>query len=562
MDEDFEALLNEHLPQAGPKAKGDLVDANVVGILDDDVLVSYGSKEESAIPAEEFRDPKGELTVKVGDTVRVLLQGWDEDGVPVLSHKKARGAAAAVMLEEAAKAQVPVRGIVSRVVNGGVLVDVGMPAFLPASHIDLFRVGDLNTLVGQEIEAYVMDYNPQEKRAVLSRRKLLAERRDKDLQKFMDGVLPGSTVRGKVKQVLDFGVFVELGAAEGMIPRSELTYDRGVNPADIVTVGQEIEAKVLEVSRDTGKITLSRKRLHEDPWLTISEHFPVGATVTGKVITIQEFGAFVQLTEGITGLIHSKDISWESGKKSAKDQFREGDSVTCQIVDLDVEKKRLGLSLKHLARDPWLDLEAKYPVGSRHTGTVSGLRDFGAFVKLDEFTEALLHIGDLSWEKRPEHPSAILKEGQEVEVVILNLDATKRRISVGMKQKSASPFEQFLAAHSIGSLVTGKVSRMVPFGAFLELAPGLEGLIHISELDDHRVDAPEKVVRMGEEVTVKILEADSAKRKISLSRKDAFRELERENIRQYTKTENQKSVGLNFGAALKDAFNKSKPGTK
>ena len=557
-DEDFEALLADHLPTAQPSGTGELLDAVVVAVLNDVVLVTYGSKEECPIPIEEFLDPKGEITVNVGDPVRIVVAGWDEEGAPELSYRKARSAEAIQMLAEAMEHQVPVRGVITRALEKGVIVDVGIPAFMPASQIDLFRVGELSGMVGQEVEAYVLEYDAGQKRAVLSRRKLLQERQSQERQVFMDTSAPGSAVECTVKDVLDFGVFVTMGTIEGFIPRSEMTYDRGVNPADLVKAGDRIQAKVLEADRATGKITLSRKRVNEDPWLTIHEHYPTGATVNGKVAAIQAFGVFVQLQEGITGLIHVSDISWEKERKKPESMFRVGDSVTCQVLDIDDEHKRLALSLKHLARDPWLDIEARYPVGSKHKGVVSSLRDFGAFVRLDEYTEGLLHIGDMSWIKRPANPGEVVKEGEEIKVVILAHDRERRRISLGLKQLTGSPFEEFSKKHPAGTVVSGRISRMASFGAFVELQPGLEGLIHISELDENRVDAPEKVVRMGEEVNIKILDYDREKQRVSLSRKQAFEEQERENIRQYQKTEKQKATGFSLGDALRSAMEKQK----
>lgn len=559
-EEDFGALLDQHLPKAAPKSQGDIIDANVVAVLDDVVLVTYGSKEEIPIGKEEFLAPNGEMSVNVGDSIRVLLTGWTEDGEPELSYRQARSAVALRMLEEAFEHQVPVRGKVARVVNAGLIVDVGIPAFMPASQIDLFRVADLNALIGQEVEALVLEYDPRQKRALLSRRKLLSDRQDRTRQTFFDKISPGMVLKGTVRDVLDFGVFVDLDGIDGFIPRSELTYDRGRHPSELVSVGDKVEVKVLEATRDTGKITLSRKRLNEDPWTTIRESYPIGATVTGTVVSIQEFGVFVQLQEGITGLIHASEISWERGKKTPKDHFMQGDTVTCQVLEIDEEQKRLALSLKQLARDPWLDIEAKYPIGSRHTGTVTSLRDFGAIVSLDEFTDGLLHIGDICWEKRLAHPSEMLKEDQKVKVVVLKLDGAKRRIGLGMKQLTGSPFEQYVQKHRAGSIVTGRTTRFERFGAFVELSPNVEGLIHISELDDQRVDSPDKVLRLDSEVTVKILEYNMEKQRIALSRKEAVRQQEQENMKQYMKGAEPKAGTTSLGAALKAALKNSGKG--
>jgi small subunit ribosomal protein S1 len=501
------------------------------------------------------------LNVKAGDNIRVMLTGWDEDHTAQLSYKQARGAEAAGMLAEASKAGVPVRGMVTRAVSSGVIVDVnGVDAFMPGSQVDAMRVPDLSSLVGQEVEAYVLEFDAQKGRAVLSRRKLMEERKEAAKSGYLKTIEAGSVVTGTVRQVLAFGAFVSLGtegAVDALLPRSELTYDRGVDPASVVTIGQQIQVKVLEMDLATGKITVSRKRLHEDPWTNIETNFPVGSTVNGKIASIQSFGAFVNLQEGITGLLHNKDLSWSSEKKSAQQELHEGDTVTCQVTSIDKETKRLALSLKHLTRDPWTEIEMRYPVGSKHVGTVASVRDFGAFVKLDENTQGLLHVGDLSWEKRVNAATDVLQEGQTVEVMVLELDPAKRRVKLGSKQMSASPFSQFTATHPVGSVVKGTISRLVPFGAFVELAPGLEGLIHISELDENRVDSPERVVRVGEEIQAKVLEVNAAKNRIGLSRKEAIHDLEQQNIDQYMKSqEPAKGSGSAFGAALAAAMKK------
>ena len=560
-DDEFEALLAQHLPKALPRSKGEIVDATVVAVIGDSVLVTFGAKAECPIPATEFMDARGVIAAKPGDIVRVMMSGWDEDGAPELSYRKARAVEAFGMLAEAAKANVPVRGQITRALATGVLVDVaGASAFMPASQIDLARVPDLNALIGQEIEAYVIEYDAEKNRAVLSRRKLLSEHRDTARQSIFATLTSGATVQGTVRQVLNFGAFVSLGPkgeVDALLPRSELTYDRGVETATLVSVGQQIQVKIIEADAASGKITVSRKRLHEDPWAKIEEHYPVGTTVSGKISGVQTFGAFVHLQEGITGLLHNKDLSWSAEKKSAGDSLRVGDTVTCQVVEIDKEKKRLGLSLKHLTRDPWSDVEARFTVGSRHKATVTSIRDFGAFVKLDENVQALLHISDITWEKRTTSVSEELQEGQEIDVVVLELDSAKRRIRVGRKQTSESPYDRFISANKKGSKVKGTITRLVPFGAFVELAPGLEGLIHISELDDQRVDAPERVVRVGEEVYVKIMETDKGKQRIGLSRKEAIKDDEADNIKQYTQKESKTKGGSLLGDALSEAFKKA-----
>jgi small subunit ribosomal protein S1 len=560
-EDDFEALLNEYLPGGkSRKSRGELVDAIVVGTVDDVVLVSCGGKAETSIAMREFLDAKGELTVKPGDSIRVLLTGYTRDGVAQLSYYKARAAAAGKMLEEAHKAHKPVTGTICEVIRGGVLVDVGLRAFMPGSQVELFRAGDLSAYVGKEIEAYVIEYDEKRERAVLSRRQLLEERKKAGQGEFFDKISPGETIKGTVRDVLDFGVFVDLGLVEGMIPRSELSYDRGVIPTEVVSAGQEIEVKILDLNRETGKVTLSRKRLGQDPWATITERYPVGQAITGKVVTIQKFGAFVQLEEGITGLIHTDDMSWEKEKKPPEEYFKLNDSVTCQVLSIDTTKKRLALGLKHLMRDPWNEMADKYPVGSKQKGVVTSIRPFGAFVKLDEYTEGLLHISDLSWTKRVKDPSEILKAGDETEVVILKLDKTNRRIGLGLKQLSKSPIATFQAEHKVNTLVSGIVTRLMPFGAFVDVGDGLEGLIHISEAAEQRTEQIEKVLHVGDEVNVLILAIEPAKERISLSIKKAARAAERMNIKEYQKNEKAKeaATGGAFGDLLSQALKNKK----
>ncbi len=562
LEKEFAALLDQHLPGAGggsDQSRQTLMDLTVVAIRDNDVLVDIGGKEEASIPLTDFPLIGEKRDVKVGQQISAVQMGRNEDGSPRLSHRLARTQQAQKHIQQALENKVPIRGTVSSVVKGGVMVDIGLEAFMPASQIDLFKIPDLNKLQGQEIEAYVLEYDPGRKRAVLSRRQLLFERRESTRKEFLDKIIPGSTVKGKVKSALDFGVFVELGTVDGFIPREEISWDRGKSPAEVMAPGTEIELKVLNVSSDTGKVTLSRKRLTENPWDKIEERFPVGSNVRGKVVAVQQYGAFVHLEEGVTGMIHASDMSWSAGNKKPTDYVREGDEVTCQVIEVNKEKKRLSLGLKQLSRDPWSDVEEKYTVGSRHKGTVTSITNYGAFVKLDDFIEGMVHVSDLTWEKRVNHPKEYLKNGDEVEVVVLKLDRNERRISLGIKQLADSPFDAYLKAHPQGSIVTGKVTRFAPFGAFVELAPGLEGLIHISQIDEKRVELPEKALKMGEEVTAKIIATEKKNQKISLSRKEAIKAAEKENIRSYMKKEN-KQAGMGSMAEAFQALKEKKNG--
>lgn len=556
LEQEFAALLDQHLPGGGDQARGELLELSVVAVRETDVLVDIGGKEEASVPLADFPLVGGTPNVHVGQVISVIQVGRNDDGTPRLSHRQARMQEAQRHIRQAMEEKVPLRGTVSSIVKGGIMVDIGLEAFMPASQIDLFKIPDLSQMLGQEIEAYVLEFDPRRNRAVLSRRQLLYNRRESQRRDFLDHLVAGATVKGKIKSILDFGVFVELGTVDGFVPREEVSWDRGKSPMEMLKVGEEIELTILNVSAETGKITLSRKRLNQNPWDRIDERFPVGSAVRGKVIAIQQYGAFVQLEEGVTGMIHASDMSWAAGNKKPLDYVHVGDDVTCQVLEVSTEKKRLSLGLKQLTRDPWAEVEAKYVAGSRHKGTVTSVTNYGAFIKLDEYVEGMVHVSDISWEKRVSHPKDYLKAGDEVDVVVLKLDSGTRRISLGIKQLKDSPYDAYLKTHPVNSIVTGKVTRFAPFGAFVELAEGLEGLIHISQIDEKRVELPENALKLGEEVTVKIIGQERKNQKISLSRKEAIKSVEKETVRTYLKKKDDQPGGMSMGEALRAAKEK------
>lgn len=556
LEREFAALLDQHLPGAPESARGELMELLVVAIREDSVLVDMGGKAEASVPIDEFPQVEGKRQVEAGQTIPVIQTGRNEDGTPRLSHRQARARQARNRIREAKDSRSPVRGIVTNVVKGGIMIDIGLDAFMPASQVDLFKIPDLNDFMGREVEAYVLEFDQRRNRAVLSRRQLLFERRESERKEFLEKLAPEQEVTGKVKSALDFGVFIDLGVVDGFVPREEVSWDRGKSPNDVVKPGEELRLKILHVSPESGKITLSRKRLTPNPWEKIGERYPVGSTVRGEIVAIQPYGAFVHVEEGITGMIHASDMSWATGNKKPQDYVRAGDEVTSQVLEIDTKKHRLSLGLKQLAKDPWEGVEERFKPGTKVKGTVSSITNYGAFIKLDEYVEGMVHVSDLSWEKRVGHPKDYLKVGEEVEATVLKIDSDQRRISLGIKQLQDSPFDTYLKENKVGSVVKGTVTRFAPFGAFVELQPGLEGLIHISQIDQKRVDLPESVLTSGEEVTVKIINVDRKKQKISLSRKEAMRHAERENIRRYMKKQDDQPSGMTFGEALEAAKQK------
>jgi small subunit ribosomal protein S1 len=552
--EEFLAHLDQHLPKEGEEFSGEIIEVSVVRISEEGVLVDSGGKAEAYIPLEEFVRVADKLLVEPGQKIPVIQAGRMANGDPRYSHREARHRLAQDVVQKAFNDKRALSGRVISIVKGGIMLDVGLPSFMPASQIDLFKIPNLDSLLNTEMEAYVIEYDPRRRRAVLSRRQLLFERRESERRGLLSKLTVGSTVTGKVKSALDFGVFVDLGGVDGFVPREEVSYDRGTPPSRIVNVADPITVVVSKVDLDSGKITLSRKRALPDPWDTIDDRYKLGDCIHGMVVSIQNYGAFIHLEEGVTGMIHASDMSWSLGNKKPTDYVRAGESVTAQVLEIDKEKRRISLGLKQVMGDPWAEVEKKYSNGSKVKGVVTSLTNYGAFIKIDETLEGMIHVSDIVWERRLNHPKEVLKVGEEVEAVVLKADATNRRLSLGIKQLQASPYDAYQTANPQGSIVSGKVTRFAPFGAFVELSDGLEGLIHISQIDTARVELPEKALTLGETIKVKILKYEPKNRKISLSRKDALRQVEREEMKQYTAKGNKEAKTFNtFGDALREA---------
>ncbi len=521
----FEAYLEHHLPPSGEDTSGgELTEVTVVNVRADGVLVDAGAKAEAFIPVDEFIKIGDKLLVEVGQRIPVVqYSARSGDGTPRLSHREARHRLARDVVAKAFEEKRALKGRVIGIVKGGIMLDVGLPSFMPASQIDLFKIPDLNSLLGQEMEAYVIEYDQKRHRAVLSRRQLLFERREADRRAVIDKLEVGKTVTGKVKSALEFGVFVDLGGIDGFVPREEVSYDRGTPPSRIVKPGDSISVVITRVDPDSGKITLSRKRVAPDPWENIESRYKVGEITQGSVVSIQQYGAFVHLEEGVTGMVHASDMSWSLGSKKPTDYVAVGQSITAQILEVDREKRRISLGLKQIAGDPWSAVESKYPVGSRVSGTITSLTNYGAFVKIDETLEGMIHVSDIVWDRRLNHPKDVLKVGETVDAVVLKADPENRRLSLGIKQLAESPYDIYQRNHPVGDIVTGKVTRFAPFGAFVELSDGLEGLIHISQIDVQRIELPEKALTLGQDIEVKILKYEPKTRKISLSRREVLR---------------------------------------
>ena len=549
-DGSFEELLEQYGEPVAEREIGELIRARVVDVKKEYVLLDVGDKAEGIVDIREFVDFRGNVTVAPGDEVEVVILGRDsETGQVRLSHRKAKQRSTWARIVEAHEKNYTVLGVVKKVTPKGLLVDVGIPAFMPASQVDIHRVENLASFVGQEVEAYVIDVDNQRQRAVLSRRKKQEEDLKRKRAELLASLEEGATVTGKVKNITEHGVFVDLGGVDALVPREEVAWEKRVDPAEVLKVGYNYKFKVIGVNRERERVTLSRRQLKPDPWEKIEQNYPLELVVTGTVINLTPTAAYVVLEDGLEGRIHRDHLSWALTVRKPSDILKEGDTVKAMVIGYDHNKRLIELSLKQITMDPWLEVESKYPVGSRVKVKVMDVVDYGAFVQLDETTKGLIHVSDMSYDRNFKNPKKLVSPGDEIEAVVLKIDKEARRINLGIKQLEDDPFETFLAQHPENSVVTGTVKNVTDFGVFVELAPRVEGLLHKSQWDRHRVEKLEDVVKPGDTVTAKIIKVDHEDRKISLSRRQYLLDEERRQVEKYTKQE-PVDAKINLGELL------------
>jgi len=501
--------------------EGEVVRGTVLRVAEESVLVDIGYKSEGTIPLEEFPiGEDGKAMIAAGDELDVyLVRLEDADGSVVLSKVIADQRRVWDDIAEAYETDRPVKGTVTRRIKGGLRVEIGsMYAFLPASQVDIRPVPDLDTYLGRDIEMRVIKLNRRRRNIVLSRRVLLEEARESMRQELLETLAPGQTRHGVVKNITQFGAFIDLGGLDGLLHKSDMSWGRVSHPADFVERDQEIDVMVLSINRESGKVSLGLKQLTKDPWDGIADKFPVGGDSVGRVVNIVDYGAFVELEEGVEGLVHVSEMSWTRRNIDPHTVLQVGDEVTVRILNVDPERQKISLGLKQLAENPWDRLERDKPVGARVAGRVRNITDFGVFVEIEEGIDGLIHVSDLSWTKRVE-PDEMLQEGDEIEVVILDVDRDRERVSLGLKQLEPDPWLDVPEKYKVGTTVEAEIVNLTNFGAFAKLEDGIEGLIHISELSDQHVEDPIEVVRVGDSLEVKVINLDLQDRRIGLSRK-------------------------------------------
>ena len=509
-------LLEEELAKkVEALVPGTIVKGRIVTQLGNDVIVELGLKSEGMVEASEFDDPE---EIVSGKEIEVLLEEMDAESGILLSKRKAdRIRGWERVIESNAEGDV-VKGIVSRRIKGGLLVDIGVPVFLPASQVDIRKPGDISRFIGQEIECKILKIDTENHNIVVSRRKIIEEDRHASKEKILAEIGEGQIRKGIVKNIADFGVFVDLGGLDGLLHISDLSWGRISHPSELVELDQEIECVVIGVDKENEKISLGLKQKSESPWENVEERYPIGNKVTGMIVNIMNYGAFVRLEEGIEGLIHISEMSWTKRIGHPGDILSLREEVEVQVLEVNKDKQEISLGLKQLETNPWSVASQKYPVGTIVTTKVTSLTNYGAFVEIEPGIDGLIHISDLSWTKKFNHPGEALQKSQEVKAVVLEVDEEKHRVSLGIKQMTEDPWAHAIPDKYIpGQIVKGAVTKLTNFGVFVELESDLEGLLHISEISDEKVDSPQDVVKIGEELEVKILRVDTDSRKIGLS---------------------------------------------
>ena len=498
-------------------AEGEVVKGTVLKVTANEVVIDVGYKSEGVIAVDEFLDETGQVIVREGDVVDVLLERTeDREGHIVLSREKAEKMKIWDEVERAFAERKVVIGRVVERIKGGLAVDIGVRAFLPGSQIDVRPVRNLDALKGQELRMRVIKVNKKRGNIVLSRKVLLEEENAEKKKSTLETLAEAKVLRGVVKNITDYGAFIDLGGIDGLLHITDMSWGRVGHPSELFKVNDEIDVVVLKYDQATERVSLGHKQLMADPWTTVMDRFPAGARMAGKVVSLTDYGAFIELEPGVEGLIHVSEMSWSKRVKHPSKILNVGDAVDAMVLGVDPAARRISLGLKQVESNPWHELAEKYPVGTKIKGKVRNLTEFGAFVEVEEDIDGLIHISDMSWSTRVKHPSEVLKKGDVVEAMVLSIDAENQRLSLGLKQLATDIWEDFFSRHQVGSTIEGKVVRMTNFGAFVELDEGIEGLIHVSEFDDSQ--GGEKIdLEVEKSYQMKIIKLSPAERKIGLS---------------------------------------------
>jgi small subunit ribosomal protein S1 len=531
-DEELQIELDKAFDQAGSDwlpaeeqtfADNRVVTGRVLKVTAEEVWVDVGYKSEGAIELREWYDEGLDKIVppKAGDQIEVLLDAVEDDtGAIVLSYRKAKRQKEWETVIARHKEGDVVSGTVTRKIKGGLLVNIGVNVFLPASQVDIRRPADIGHYLGKTLECKIVVIDEARRNIVVSRRKLIEDQREELKKKLLGEIEPGQIRKGIVKNIAEFGAFVDLGGIDGLLHITDMSWGRVSNPHDVVKIDQELEVYVIRVDREKEKIALGLKQKTASPWANVADKYPVGSRHTGEVVNVMSYGAFVKLEPGVEGLVHISEMSWTRRINHPSELLSTGDQIQVQVLNINKDKQEISLGIKQVQPNPWDEVVSRYPPGTVITGVVRNLTNYGAFIEIEEGIDGLLHVSDMSWVRKVSHPSEVVSKGDQVKCVILNVDQERKRVALGLKQMASDPWEGDIPGrYKPGQVVKGKVTKLTNFGVFVELEPGLEGLLHISELADHKVESPEEVVKVGDEIEVKVLRVDVGERKVGLSRK-------------------------------------------
>jgi small subunit ribosomal protein S1 len=500
-------------------AAGEIVKGNVIEVRPKEVLVDIGYKSEGVISAVEFEDIK---TVKVGDEVNVLIEKLeDKEGMVILSKEKAEFKKNWERILTICNEGGTIQGKVKSIVKGGLLVNIGVEAFLPASQIDVTTPKNLAQYVGNTYDFKVVKINQERQNIVLSRRELIEQERSERRQKLLSDMVPGDIRKGTVKNITDFGAFIDLNGIDGLLHITDMSWGRIGHPSELLKVGQDIDVVVLDVNREKERVSLGLKQKMTNPWSNIETKYPVGAKVKGKVVNLVPYGAFVELEPGVEGLVHVTELSWTKRVAKPSDVLKADQEIEAVVLGINRDEQKISLGIRQLEANPWDSAEQKYKPGTHVKGKIRNLTSYGAFIELEEGLDGMIHVSDISWTRKINHPSEVLKKGDEVEAVVLEVDKANQRIAVGVKQLSQDPWENIDQYYKVGDLVTGQVTKLASFGAFIGLQHDIDGLVHISQISEERVDKIKNVLKAGQEVTARVIKIDKGDRRIGLSIKAA-----------------------------------------
>jgi len=533
-EEDMESMMDLYEESFKRFAEGEVVTGRIISVDKDHVLVDIGYKSEGQINIHEFRDEKGVIQANLDDSVEVMVEWWDDENeVVVLSKEKATKVKVWEEIKQAHDAEKTVEGTITNRVKGGFSVDIGVQAFLPGSQADLRPIRNLDDMVGKTFEFKILKYNRKRSNIVLSRRVILEEERETKRSATLASIEEGKVVEGIVKNITEYGVFVDLGGVDGLLHITDISWGRVKHPSELFSMGDQISVKILNLDLEKERVSLGMKQLTEDPWLAAKEKYAVGSRVTGKIVSLTDYGAFVELEEGIEGLIHVSEMSWTRKVRHPSKLVSVGEIVEAVVLDIKPESRRISLGMKQVVPNPWDVISEKYPVGTTIEGKIKNITDFGLFIGIDEGIDGLVHISDISWTKRIKHPSEMFQKGDVIQAIVLEIDKDNERFSLGIKQLQADPWETVAERYKVGKEITGTITNVTDFGIFVELEEGIEGLVHVSEISKEKIKTPVGMFNIADVITARVMNINSEERRIGLSIKRMEIEDEAELLSEY-----------------------------